>query len=181
MNEPGKEAMEIVRSDEHTAALRERLEAERDEARAAFRKCADKFNEYVNLHLAKGTPEGNAKAEANAELAQMCEQVLTPPQPAPTGDDVFRKHLQDSAEMVKTWPAWKRDIPGSVTKGEVEAGASDALAALRGCVEALEGITSEIRAYQFPECDEPGQIGAEELKVCDEALATAKALLEEKR
>lgn len=43
---------------------------------ATLRACAGKFREYEALHKAKGTPDGDAKAETNATMAAMCEDAL---------------------------------------------------------------------------------------------------------
>lgn len=63
--------------------VRDELEAdqirtvERNQAlSAALRKAAVKFRDYQDYHLAKDTPEGNAKALANGQLALMCETAL---------------------------------------------------------------------------------------------------------
>lgn len=42
----------------------------------ALSTCAQTFREYEAGHAAKGTDEGNAKAERNGELADMAEAVL---------------------------------------------------------------------------------------------------------
>lgn len=44
--------------------------------RGALRKAAETFREYERLHLAKPNGAGIEKAEANAQLAAMCEAAL---------------------------------------------------------------------------------------------------------
>ena len=43
---------------------------------AALYNATLKFREYADMHLAKCTPEGDAKARANREMADLCEQAL---------------------------------------------------------------------------------------------------------
>lgn len=47
--------------------------------RIALTKAAEKFHEYAELHLKKGTPEGEEKAMANLDMAYLCEGALAPP------------------------------------------------------------------------------------------------------
>lgn len=42
------------------------------DALTALRKAADQFVSYERQHRAKGTPEADAKADVNAEMAAMC-------------------------------------------------------------------------------------------------------------
>lgn len=42
----------------------------------ALNRAARQFRSYETRHLAKGTPEADAKAEINAEMAQLCEDVV---------------------------------------------------------------------------------------------------------
>lgn len=42
----------------------------------ALEQAATTFQVYADLHTAKGTPEGNAKAQNNADLANMCHTAL---------------------------------------------------------------------------------------------------------
>lgn len=42
----------------------------------ALEQAATRFQVYADLHTAKGTPEGNAKAQSNADLANMCRTAL---------------------------------------------------------------------------------------------------------
>ena len=43
-----------------------------------LRKCQDRFAEYVELHKAKGTPEGDEKAARNQEMVDLLDTVLLP-------------------------------------------------------------------------------------------------------
>lgn len=45
---------------------------------------AVQFEHYAELHRAKGTREGHAKAEINASLARTMRAALPPPNPTPT-------------------------------------------------------------------------------------------------
>jgi hypothetical protein len=52
----------------------------------ALTKAAETFRAYERLHRAKETPEGLAKAEANARTAEMCEAALSQAQPQPSDE-----------------------------------------------------------------------------------------------
>jgi hypothetical protein len=71
--------------DGYAAVLEERIAAFRVRAdetgeiqhlRASVAEARDTFQKYAELHRAKGTPEGNAKAAANAELAARMDAAL---------------------------------------------------------------------------------------------------------
>lgn len=66
----GKKPSDTVRSviDEY----KRKIAAQAD----ALRICAETFREYEALHRAKGTPDGEAKAQRNAEKAKLCEDLL---------------------------------------------------------------------------------------------------------
>lgn len=51
-------------------------EAEARLARRQLGKAAARFREYEALHLAKGTPDGEAKAASNRAMAELCEEHL---------------------------------------------------------------------------------------------------------
>lgn len=53
-------------------ALSSRIES----LETTLHKAAQTFREYEALHLAKGTEDGSAKAQANAAMAKMCEDAL---------------------------------------------------------------------------------------------------------
>ena len=53
-------------------------EAQIAELRIVVSTCAKAFREYEEIHKAKGTTEGNAKAMTNAKLAELCENNLSP-------------------------------------------------------------------------------------------------------
>lgn len=71
-----------VKGDEHGNAYCEMVarataaEAERDALREAVTRCRDRFAEYRDLHMAKGTPDGEAKAYRNAEMVEICQMAL---------------------------------------------------------------------------------------------------------
>lgn len=50
----------------------EKSEQERDALAAVVERCEATFWRYVETHLTKGTDDGNRKAEANRQLADMC-------------------------------------------------------------------------------------------------------------
>jgi hypothetical protein len=45
--------------------------------KAALTMAADTFEHYATLHAAKGTPDGDAKAQANRDRALLCREALT--------------------------------------------------------------------------------------------------------
>jgi hypothetical protein len=47
-----------------------------EDASDLIQACADQFREYERQHRAKGTPEGDAKAEVDAEFARRCLAML---------------------------------------------------------------------------------------------------------
>lgn len=49
--------------------------------REALEKARDKFREYQKLHLAKNTPDGTRKAQANRAMAEMCDAALKDHEP----------------------------------------------------------------------------------------------------
>lgn len=51
-------------------------EAERDALREAVTRCRDRFAEYRDLHMAKGTADGTDKAYRNAEMVVICQMAL---------------------------------------------------------------------------------------------------------
>ena len=56
------------------------MEMDKDgDVRGALRAAAAKFREYERLHMAKGSIDGDAKARANCEMAEMCETALSTP------------------------------------------------------------------------------------------------------
>lgn len=44
--------------------------------RGALGKAADQFDFYAAQHAAKGTPEAEAKARTNREMAAMCRAAM---------------------------------------------------------------------------------------------------------
>lgn len=64
--------------------------------RNALRAAADKFAEYAELHLAKGTRDGILKAQANAAMATLCETALSTSPPS-IGDEC------EELERLRAW------------------------------------------------------------------------------
>lgn len=52
-------------------------EAQRDEAVGALEQSAARFRHYEKLHAEKETPDGDAKAQSNADMAEVCEGVIS--------------------------------------------------------------------------------------------------------
>lgn len=50
--------------------------AEIERKDAALASCRDTFVRYVELHRAKGTPDGDDKAIANGRMADLCRAAL---------------------------------------------------------------------------------------------------------
>lgn len=53
-------------------AVNAQLREERDALAAVVERCEATFWRYVETHLTKGTDDGNRKAKANSQLAEMC-------------------------------------------------------------------------------------------------------------
>lgn len=47
-----------------------------DQMVSTIKACATRFREYEQSHLEKGTVDGDMKARRNAQMAEMCEEVL---------------------------------------------------------------------------------------------------------
>lgn len=59
----------------YAEAMQEELRKELGMQRTVLAAAATRFEEYVEAHRAKGTPEGDAKARRNAEMAAACRAV----------------------------------------------------------------------------------------------------------
>lgn len=59
--------------DNLTVALARDLQA----ARAMVKECGEQFRFYQKNHEAKGTPDADAKAKVNAEIAARCEALVS--------------------------------------------------------------------------------------------------------
>lgn len=54
-------------------AARDHIEA----LRAMIKECGEQFRFYQKNHEAKGTPDSDAKAKVNAEIAARCEALVS--------------------------------------------------------------------------------------------------------
>lgn len=64
------------------------LLADYDARGEALERAANRFRFYEAEHAKKQTPEGDAKAQTNADMAELCERALaaSPPPPVQTGE-----------------------------------------------------------------------------------------------
>lgn len=62
----------------HEAADRiDALQAHIEMLRGALTASAAKFREYEQLHMAKGSIDGDVKARTNAQMAELCEATIS--------------------------------------------------------------------------------------------------------
>lgn len=61
---------------ETVSTLPPSLEAHLESLYLVIRRCATQFQSYERQHRAKGTDEANAKAEVNAQMAEMCRSAV---------------------------------------------------------------------------------------------------------
>lgn len=59
------------------------LQANNEKLRAAVETCGKRFRFYERQHAARGTPEADAKAQSNADMAEVCARALCSPQESP--------------------------------------------------------------------------------------------------
>lgn len=92
-------------------------EAERDELRGALDMAAKRFRHYEQLHAAKGTPDGDAKAQNNADMAAVCELALSrggqnrraPVAGIAVSDDTPTPEVAGGREPVSIWLQERED------------------------------------------------------------------------
>lgn len=78
-----------------------------EDVEAALRKCAETFADYEQQHLAKGTPEGDAKAERNRRMKEVCLRALA----EPVDTAVLVPQERDSATSAPQRPAKVSNAP----------------------------------------------------------------------
>jgi hypothetical protein len=78
---------------------------ERDTAQALLRECASTFNRYAEMHRAKGTEEGNRKADENAFMARRIEDALKGVDVVDAKDALLREGVEvtGSVDSVLCW------------------------------------------------------------------------------
>lgn len=89
----------------------------------ALKRCQEQFHSYARQHRAKGTPEGEEKAEVNDDMAWMCEDALSHANPKPEGEPAWRPEVRAFADLMEAQlkandhkPGWKRDYSGDLFK-----------------------------------------------------------------